>query len=197
MRTYTQLTQEQWHQVYTLMKVALNQPEIATLVGVHKSTISGRYGLTVAWGGTGRNEPINGHCIAARQKLGRAFVMRTGVYWNVCCARTGVPSTSASGWPRNIICPSATKGSTSTCWSTSAVANLNRHLRCEKPRKKRCGTDDCRDQLRNRISIDDCPAIVEHRCRIGDWELNTIIGKDHKQAIVSLAERKSRLALIA
>ncbi|MET0105709.1 MAG: IS30 family transposase [Sedimenticola sp.] len=32
---------------------------------------------------------------------------------------------------------------------------------------------------------------------MGDWELDTIIGKGHKQAIVSLSERKSRLSLIA
>jgi IS30 family transposase len=38
---------------------------------------------------------------------------------------------------------------------------------------------------------------VERRTRLGDWELDTIIGKGHKQAIVSLTERKSRLALIA
>ena len=31
---------------------------------------------------------------------------------------------------------------------------------------------------------------------MGDWELDTIIGKGHKQAIVSLPERKSRLTLI-
>jgi len=35
------------------------------------------------------------------------------------------------------------------------------------------------------------------RSRVGDWELDTIIGKGHKQAIVSLTERKSRLTLIA
>ena len=62
---------------------------------------------------------------------------------------------------------------------------------------KRYGTDDRRGQLRNRISIDKRPAIVARRCRIGDWELDTIIGKGRKQAIVSLTERKSRLALIA
>jgi IS30 family transposase len=32
---------------------------------------------------------------------------------------------------------------------------------------------------------------------VGDWELDTIIGTRHQQAIVSLTERKGRLALIA
>ncbi|MBL4851148.1 MAG: IS30 family transposase, partial [Gammaproteobacteria bacterium] len=40
------------------------------------------------------------------------------------------------------------------------------------------------------------PAIVDKRSRIGDWELDTIIGKGHQQAIVSLTERKSRYTLI-
>jgi IS30 family transposase len=75
--------------------------------------------------------------------------------------------------------------------------DLHRHLRCQKPRKKRYGTYDRRGQLPNRISIDERPPIVERRTRLGDWELDTIIGKGHKQAIVSLTERKSRLALIA
>ena len=38
--------------------------------------------------------------------------------------------------------------------------------------------------------------MVDLRSRIGDWELDTIIGKGHQQAIVSLTERKSRYTLI-
>ena len=34
------------------------------------------------------------------------------------------------------------------------------------------------------------------RSRVGDWEADTIIGKGHKQALVSLTERKFRLPLI-
>jgi IS30 family transposase len=38
--------------------------------------------------------------------------------------------------------------------------------------------------------------IVEQRQRIGDWEVDTIVGKGHHQAIVTLIERKSRFALL-
>ena len=48
----------------------------------------------------------------------------------------------------------------------------------------------------DRISIDERPAIVDARSHFGDWELDTIIGKDHQQASVSLTERKSRYTLI-
>ena len=70
-------------------------------------------------------------------------------------------------------------------------------MRCKKLRKKRYGARDRRGQLPDRTSIDVRPSIVAERSRVGDWELDTIIGKGHKQAIVSLTERKSRLALIA
>ena len=70
------------------------------------------------------------------------------------------------------------------------------HLRCKKKRKKRYGSNDRRGNIKDRISIDKRPGIVELRSRIGDWEADTIIGKAHKQAIVSLTERKSGLALV-
>ena len=47
-----------------------------------------------------------------------------------------------------------------------------------------------------RVSIDERSAIVDTRQRLGDWEVDTIIGKGHRHAIVSLTERKSRLALL-
>ena len=39
-------------------------------------------------------------------------------------------------------------------------------------------------------------AIVETRSRIGDWEADTVIGKNHRQAIVSIVERKTGFTLI-
>jgi IS30 family transposase len=75
--------------------------------------------------------------------------------------------------------------------------NLYLHLRCKKQRRKRYGSTNYRGRIPDRISIDQRPAVVDTRSRVGDWELDTIIGKGHKQAIVSLTERKSRLTLIA
>jgi len=47
------------------------------------------------------------------------------------------------------------------------------------------------------VCIDQRPTIVDQRSRYGDWELDTVIGKNHQQALVTLVERKSRLTLIA
>jgi len=40
MKRYCQLTLEQRYGIYTLLKTGHNQSEIASLIGVHKSTIS-------------------------------------------------------------------------------------------------------------------------------------------------------------
>jgi len=74
--------------------------------------------------------------------------------------------------------------------------DLYQYLRCKKQRKKRYGSHERRGQLVDRVSIELRPNIVEKRTRLGDWELDTIIGKNHKQAIVTLTERRSGLALI-
>ncbi|HHH72322.1 MAG TPA: IS30 family transposase, partial [Sulfuricurvum sp.] len=45
-------------------------------------------------------------------------------------------------------------------------------------------------------SIDERPAIVDKRSRIGDFEIDTVIGKNHKQALVTIVDRYSKLTLI-
>ncbi|MCJ7693118.1 MAG: IS30 family transposase, partial [Sedimentisphaerales bacterium] len=40
------------------------------------------------------------------------------------------------------------------------------------------------------------PNIVERKIRIGDWEGDTVVGKNHQGALVTLVDRKSKLTLI-
>ena len=77
-----------------------------------------------------------------------------------------------------------------------AGGDLYTHLRCRSKRKKRYGSNERRGIIKNRRSIEERPAIVETKERIGDWEADTVIGKAHKGALVSLTERRSKLSLI-
>ncbi|WP_201601755.1 IS30 family transposase [Psychrobacter piscatorii] len=61
-----------------------------------------------------------------------------------------------------------------------------------KPYRKRL-TAETRGRINDRVSIHERPCIVEERSRIGDWEADTVIGQHHKQAIVTLVERKTGL----
>jgi len=74
---------------------------------------------------------------------------------------------------------------------------LYQHLRqSNKKRKKRYGSKDKRGQIRNRISIDERPEIVAQKTRIGDWEIDTVIGKNHQGALVTIVDRFSKFTLI-
>jgi len=73
---------------------------------------------------------------------------------------------------------------------------LWKHLRCQKKRRKRYGSYEKRGQIPHRVWIDQRPAVVEERSRIGDWEADTIISQGKQKAIVTLTERKSRLTLM-
>ncbi len=44
--------------------------------------------------------------------------------------------------------------------------------------------------------IDERPKIVNEKSRIGDWEIDTIIGKNQKQAILSIVERVSKFTIL-
>jgi IS30 family transposase len=74
-----------------------------------------------------------------------------------------------------------------------AGGTLFLNLRCQKKRRKRYGQQDRRGQLPARRSIEERPKVVDSKQRLGDWEADTIIGGHHRQAIVSLVERRSKL----
>ncbi len=74
---------------------------------------------------------------------------------------------------------------------------LYKYLRRGKKKYKNRKTgSDKRGQIKDRISIDQRPAIVDRRKRLGDWEVDLVIGKNHKGALVTIVERLSRKTLI-
>lgn len=69
---------------------------------------------------------------------------------------------------------------------------LHEHLRRKGRRyRKRGNLKDTRGILKDRVDIDHRPAIVEARTRFGDLEIDTIIGKNHQGAIVTINDRAS------
>ena len=76
--------------------------------------------------------------------------------------------------------------------------SLYLHLRHQHKRyRKRYGCARNRTGIPDRVDIDKRPAAANNRARVGDWEADTIIGKNNKGAIVTLDERKSKLRLAA
>ena len=75
---------------------------------------------------------------------------------------------------------------------------LYQHLRHGSKRyRKRYGTNDKRGVIPGRVSIEQRPDIVNNRDRVGDWEMDLIVGKDNKGAVLTFVERKTSFSLLA
>jgi len=76
---------------------------------------------------------------------------------------------------------------------------LYKNLRvASKKYRKRYGTGKGkRCIIKDKVSIDERPECINTKQRVGDWEIDTIVGKDNKGAIVTIAERTTAFVLIA
>lgn len=198
MKRYTQLTQEQRYQIYALKKAGHSQCCIADLLDVHKSTICRELRRNRGQRGY---RPKQAQHLAQCRRQGKYRSRITLKTWRLIEAKLRLEWSpeQIAGWLRLTGRPTVSHERIYqfVLADKKDGGNLYKHLRCKKQRKKRYGTRERRGQLPDRVSIESRPSIVESRSRLGDWELDTIIGKGHKQAIVSLTERKARLTLIA
>jgi len=197
MENYTQLTSEQRYQIYALLKKKHTQTDIGKIIGVHKSTVSRE--LKRNTGGRGYR-PIQAHNMALQRREEKVRFGITEAQWkrveqllredwspeqiSLWLIKAGEPTVSYESIYQYIY------------WDKDCGGDLHSHLRCKKKRRKRYGAYDRRGNLTNQVSIDERPAVVDNREREGDWEVDTIIGKNHQQAIVSITERVLRLTYL-
>ena len=198
MRTYKQLTSEQRYQISALKKIGYGPTEIAKELEVHKSSISRELS---------RNMGERGY--RPKQANEKAFERRTNAttrkrisaeIWEVVKEklRQDWSPEQVSGWlkKRQEIRISHEWIYQHILADQQAGGDLYTHLRQYGKRRKRYGKYDQRGQLPNRVSIEERPQVVEQRERLGDWEIDTLVGKGHHGALVSLVERKSRYTLL-
>ena len=187
---YTHLTREERYQIYALKKAGHTQVEIANVLERSASTISRE--LMRNLGGRGYR-PKQAHHMALERYAANARTIDDAT-WQFAQEKL------LQQWSPEQISGHATISHETVYQRVYADKRtggvLWMHLRCQKQRKKRYGKVDRRGVIPNRLSIEDRPAIVDERKRIGDWEADTVIGKNHRQAIVSIVERKSGFTLI-
>jgi IS30 family transposase len=187
---YTHLTREERYQIYALKKAGHKQSEIANVLERSESTISRE--LSRNCGRLGYR-PKQAHCKAVERRAVNARTIDDAT-WQFAQEKLLLQ------WSPDQISQHAAI-SIETVYqrvyaNKRAGGLLWKNLRCQKQRRKRYGKMDRRGTIPNRLSIEDRPAIVETRSRIGDWEADTVIGKSHRQAIVSVVERKTGFTLI-
>lgn len=191
---YQQLTEGQRYQIALLHSDYFSCREIGQRVGVSKSTVSRELR---------RNRTPEGYLPDEAQRLSDR--RRTGAAKR--CVTQGtiefVEFTLKSKWSPEQISAVAKMLSLSVSheWIYQYVAadrarggDLYTHLRQGK-RRYRKGYGQKRGGIPDAVSIEQRPAIVDTRERLGDWEADLVLGKQGTGAIVTLAERKSRLYL--
>jgi transposase, IS30 family len=196
MRTYHQLTQEQRYQIYALKKTGHSGTEIAEVIGVHKATVSRE--LRRNRGERG-DRPQQAHKLALERRSKAVARIRTKTWATVeklLCQEWSPEQISGRLWKEQKIRISHEWIYQHVLADKRAGGDLYKHLRCQKQRRKRYGTYDRRGKLLHCRSIEERPALVNQRKRLGDWEVDTLFGKDRKQALVTLTERKSRFTLL-
>ena len=187
---YTHITREERYQIYALKKAGLKQYEIAEVLKRSESTISRELSRNCGRRGY---RPKQAHSKSVERQSINARMIDDAT-WQFARERL------LEQWsPEQISGHAAISPETvyqRVYANKRAGGLLWKNLRSQKLRKKRYGKIDRRGTIPNRVSIDDRAAIVETRSRIGDWEADTVIGKNHRQAIVSIVERKTGFTLI-
>jgi IS30 family transposase len=194
--TYRQLTQEQRYQIYAFVKANWSQLAIASEIGVHPSTISRE--LSRNRGGRGYR-PKQAQQIANSRKQHHIAKRITASTWSMIESyiRQDWSPEQVSGWlSKRHLCVSHESIYQYIYADKARGGELHQHLRWRKRRRKRYGSYDRRGQIEGRRCISLRPSIVAEKRRIGDWEVDTIIGQHRQQAIVSVVERKSKLCLL-
>lgn len=196
--TYKHLSREERYQIHALKRQGVSLGCIAAELGRSRSTISRELRRNSAPSGY---KPAYAHDKAlARQGERRNAQHFSGEQW-----------AHVEGLLRLSLSPQQISGrlrlEKAMCISTESIyqrayrdkaqgGNLVSYLRCQKVRRKRYASgQERRGTLVNRVGIEQRPAVVDQRSRIGDWEGDTVIGKNHRGVLVTLVERKSRYTL--
>lgn len=203
---YSQLNYKRRCQIYAFWRAGYNRSEIAKEVGAHKSTISRelKRNLTYVYTklGSWQYKPDYAQNYAEKRHKKKhknvKFTKKVATFISDKLLEDWSPE-QISGYAKrhNLF-------SISHEWIYQFIlkdkqhgGTLYKHLRHQnKKYRKRYGSPKRQGFIRNRRFIDDRPSIVDDKSRIGDWEIDTIVSKCRKQAIVTIVERKSKKAVL-
>lgn len=200
MKKYKQLTQEERYHIKLMCKQRCTIKDIATTMDRHPSTIYRELRRNTGLKGY-RHQQAHNKSIQRHRSKAKAYKLTTGIkqYIN---DRISIDQWSPEQISGRLVLEHHLCISTETIYRYIIADKANggelyTHLRNSRTRcySKRYASRNKRIGIKGRVDISKRPDIVDNRARIGDWEADTIIGKGHKGAVVTLVERKSRLFL--
>jgi IS30 family transposase len=211
MKHYKQLTLSQRYQISALLETGISITEIAKIIGVHKSTVSRELK---------RNTPIRGrtagsyiaehahhktnirHCskpkpVSLTEDL-KARIARLMEYekWSPELISKRLSKESEHCVSHETIYKWIWAAKHSNHRKHSVYKQLYKHLRHTGRRQKRNNTKDKRGAIKGRVGIDKRPEVVNQRSRIGDIEVDLMMGSNHKSALLVMTDRTTLITMI-
>ncbi len=194
--SYTHLTQEQRYHISAYKAAGFKQKEIAQKIGVHPSTVSREIqrnrGVTSAI-----YFPFEAHKKAKQRQADKS---KTANFKRTEATLTLVKRYLKKDFsPEQVAATLRLKHHITISYVTLyrhiyhdriEGGMLYTHLRHQGKRRAKYGSRR-KNRIANRVSISQRPDVVAQKERIGDFEIDTIIGKGRRGAIVTMVDRAS------
>ena len=201
---YRQLNAEERSALAALRSVGLNNAEIARELGRHRSTVGRELKRNAAphdgWYRSKRAHQ-RAHARRYRSRRNSQFGREEWVRVEELLREEWSPEQVAGHLERTKELWISHESIYRHVWrDLKAGGTLHTHLRCARKQcRKRYGRHDSRGRLAGKRMIGERPLVVERRSRIGDWEIDTVMGEslgESSDCILTLVERKSGYVLI-
>lgn len=203
-KNYTHLSQEQRYQIEALLKVGSTQKQIASIVGRSESCISRELARNIPKRGQGAKE-YNAKNAQRKTKLRHKLKPKNKIF-DEAMKRYSRDKLVNDRWSPELISNEGKKeweefishewlyqwiwkAKASNCKEDRQDKKLYKYLKHGRRRRKRGNRRDSRGIITNRVSIEKRPKIVEQRKRIGDLEVDLMMGKNHQGALLVTIDR--------
>lgn len=203
-KNYTQLSLVQRYQIQAFLRAGKKQNWIAEEIGVHPSTISRELNRNIAKRGRTAGEYVADN--AQRKTDQRHQIKPKMVKFTKAMKDQAVKWLTHEKWSPEIIsaighqtgkCPVSIEWLYQWIWqskhSNKRIDNrykrIYRLLKHGKRRRKRGARKDSRGIIHHRVPIEKRPKIVQKRLRAGDIEVDFMMGKNHKGALLVMTDR--------
>lgn len=210
-KKFKQLSPEQRYQIGALLEAGKNNSEIADIIGVHKSTVSRELKRNI-----GKRGQHAGNYVP---RLAQDKTERRHKAKNKFVKLTNTLKEQAAGWLRKEQLSPELIAVEWKCLGIEGVSleclyqwiwdckksnrkenlpykDLYSYLRHGRRRFKRGNYRNTRGAISNRVSIEQRPAIVDKRVRLGDVEVDLMMGKDHGSALLVMTERTTLITTL-
>jgi len=199
--TYHQLTQEERYRISGALPLEISLREIAEQLGRSPSTISREVRRNATThDGAYRAEKAQSYAVARRRRA------RRGPQFSEAVLREVNEAIRMRWSPEQIVGTFRAEG-----WAVPSHETIYRHLRRDKRAggtlyrftrimakvgRKHYRSRPTRGVLLGKRHISERARIVDRRSRIGDWELDTVMGTGSSHCVLTFVERKSGFTLI-